>query len=276
MGVVIIAACAYALAHRYLRGQEAAVRERLTGQYASRDVLVAAHDLAAGSVLEPSALARRAVPLRFLASDAVNTESATEALGRTLARPLQAGEAVTRSALEPVADAALSSLVEPGSRALTIPVDDSSAAAGMLSPGDAVDLLLVTRGSEAAPGAPTVRPLLQAVRVVATGQRLHRRHPGAPADGNADDGREAAAQYQTVTLHVSAQDAERILLAQRLGELAVLLRHEGDTEPAALSTMDSTALLDWPSHRRSHASASRVEFIVGGMGVVSHAHRAAP
>src|ERR1700741_4356811 len=37
---IVIGACAYALAHRYLRAQAAAVREQLTGQYASRDTLV--------------------------------------------------------------------------------------------------------------------------------------------------------------------------------------------------------------------------------------------
>jgi pilus assembly protein CpaB len=241
LAAVAIGACAFALAHRYLRVQETAAREQLAGHYVSRDVLVVARDLVAGSVLAPPMLARRAVPMRFLASDAVDAGSAADALGRTLARPLQAGEAVTFSALEPIADAALSALVEPGQRALTIPVDDSSASAGMLSPGDSVDLLLVTRADDAGLGAPRVQPLLQAVRVVATGQRLRRRRPAAEAAGETDDGREAAAQYQTVTLHVSAENAERILLAQRLGELAVLLRHEGDTEAATLPSMDAAA-----------------------------------
>lgn len=252
------------------------MRQQLTGQYASRDILVVAHDQAAGSVLAPSMLARRAVPSRFLASDTVDVGSAAESLGRILTRPLQAGEAVTLSALEPIADAALSSLVEPGLRALTIPVDDSTASAGMLSPGDVVDLLLVTRGDESAPRAATVRPLLQAVRVVATGQQLRRRHPAAQAAGGIDEGREAATQYQTVTLHVSAENAERILLAQRLGELAVLLRHEGDSEPTLLPSMNSASLLAAPSGSRSHYPGNRVEFIVGGMGGVARARRASP
>jgi pilus assembly protein CpaB len=275
VAAIAVGGCAYALAHRYLRGQEAAVRQQLAGQFASGDVLVVAHDLPAGSVLGPSVLARRAVPLRFLAGDAVEARTAGEVLGRILARPLQAGEVVTLSALESVVDASLSSLVEPGLRAVTIPVDDSSAAAGMLSPGDHIDLLLVTRADDSAANAPTVRPLLQAVRVVATGQRLRRPRPTAPADRDAEDGHEMPTQFQTVTLHVSAENAERILLAQRLGELAVLLRHEGDIEPLALPLMDQASLLDVRPRRHAHG-ATRVEFIVGGLAGASHARRAAP
>ncbi len=276
LAATVVGVCAYLLAQRYLHGQEAVVRERLTGQYATREILVAARDLAAGSVLVPATLARRAVPVRFLASDVLPAEQVSESIGRRLARPLTAGEAVTVSALEAVGDAVLSSLVEPGLRALTIPVDDSSAAGGMLSPGDSVDLLLVTRGDESTPGAPAVRPLLQAVKVVATGQQLVRRRPGATREQAADDGRESMNSYATVTLHVSAEDAERILLAQRLGEVAVLLRPEGDFEPTPLRSMDAAALLDVRTRQRSPRSAGRVEFIVGGMGVGVHARRASP
>jgi pilus assembly protein CpaB len=265
---LFVGGCAYLLAQRYLHGQEVAVRAQLAGHYAARDVLVAARDLPAGSVIEASMLARRAVPARFLASDALDAAAVSGALGRRLARAMRSGEAVTASALLAETDLPLSSLVKPGLRALTIPVDESSAAAGMLSPGDLVDLLLVTRGNEATAGAPAVRPLLQAVAVVATGQQLRRRRSGAGADRGADESQSAAGTYSTVTLHVRAEDAERILLAQRLGELAVLLRPESDTEPTALRRMDAATLLESPPRYQPRSIASPVEFIVGGTGGV--------
>ena len=276
---LFVGGCAFLVAQRYLHGQEVAVRAQLAGHYAARDVVVAAHDLHAGSVIEAPMLARRAVPVRFLASDAVGVEAASGALGRRLARELRSGEAITTSSLLADADLPLSSLVKPGLRALTIPVDESSAAAGMLSPGDLVDLLLVTRGDDATSGAPAVRPLLQAVTVVATGQQLRRRHSGVGGDRGADDSQLAAGTYATVTLHVRAEDAERILLAQRLGELAVLLRPESDTEPTALQRMDAATLLNSPAKRLPRPAASPVEFIVGGAGGVHatvHARRRAP
>jgi len=255
------------------------VRARLAGQYAARDVLVAAHNLPAGSIIDASMLARRDVPMRFLASDALGAEAVSGAVGRRLARELRSGETVTASSLVLDADLPLSALVKPGLRALTIPVDESSAAAGMLSPGDRVDLLLVTRGDDAASGAPAVRPLLQAVTVVATGQQLRRKRGGTGVDPGGDESQQLAATYSTVTLHVRAEDAERILLAQRLGELAVLLRPESDTEPTALRRMDAATLLETPAHNQARSAVSPVEFIVGGAGgghVTVHARRPAP
>ena len=263
---LFVGGCAFVLAQRYLHGQEVAVRAQLAGHYAARDILVAARDLPAGSVIEAPMLARRAVPARFLASDALEAEAASATLGRRLARELRSGEAITSSSLLVDEDLPLSSFVKPGLRALTIPVDESSAAAGMLSPGDLVDLLLVTRGDDATSGAPAVRPLLQAVTVVATGQQLRRRRAGAGAERGADESQLAAGSYATVTLHVRAEDAERILLAQHLGELAVLLRPQSDTEPTALRRMDAATLLESPARHQSRAVASPVELIVGGAG----------
>src|SRR5258706_7372751 len=63
---VMFGVCAYLLAHRYLQGEEAVARRQLAGQYATRDILVAAQALPAGAVLEAGMLAHRAVPERFL------------------------------------------------------------------------------------------------------------------------------------------------------------------------------------------------------------------
>jgi pilus assembly protein CpaB len=265
---VVMGALTFLLAHRYLRNQEAAVQQRVVGQFVSHDVLVAAGDLSAGIALEPRLMARRAMPDRFTPSDAFGADAAGTVLGRRLSRPLQGGEAVTASALEPVASPALSSLVEPGLRALTIPVDEGAAAAGLLSPGDLVDLLLVTRGDEPGPGATAVRPLLQAVRVVATGQLLQRRRDGAAAGEIGAQAQESS--YSTVTLHLLPEDAERVVLAQRLGELAVVLRQAGDSAATPLRVIDDTAVIGAPAPRRSSHAAAGIEFIIGGIGAPSH------
>jgi pilus assembly protein CpaB len=262
---VAFGVCAYLLAHRYLQGEEAVARRQLAGQYATRDILVAAQPLPAGALLGPGMLAKRAMPERFLASDALAASAAAATLGRRLERALASGEAVTASALTAVNRVELSSLVDPGWRALTIPVDESGAAAGLIAPGDYVDLLLATRPDEAGSLA-TVRPLLQAVRVVATGQQMLR-HATGPGGANGDlEASGAEPSFATVTLRLPPEDAERVLLAQRLGELAVLLRSAGDAEPGALRAVDQAHLFGVPDTRRARFSVSRVQFIVGGLG----------
>jgi pilus assembly protein CpaB len=266
---LVIGALSYWLAHRYLSGQEAAARQRVAAQYATRDVVVAAADLDPGTALAANLLARRPMPQRFLASDAVAADAAAEVAGRRLQRALRSGEAVTASALEPISAPSLSSLIEPGLRAVTIPVDETSAAAGLLAPGDLIDLLLVTRSLDADSPAASVRPLLQAVRVVATGRQTERRHAQAREAG----ANETEPSFATVTLHVRPDDAQRILLAQRIGELAVVVRTPGDSTTGTAAAVDSAALLGGRTHAAARAAAApqAIEFIIGGVGAATGA-----
>jgi len=257
-----MAGCAFLLAHRYLQGQEAATRQQLVGQFVTREVLVAARALPAATALDPQMLARRAVPERFLASDALATDAAAATIGRRLLRPMESGEVLTASSLAGAGAVELSAVVEPGLRALTIPVDESNGAAGLISPGDYVDLLLVVRPEQLGSQA-SVRPLLQAVRVVATGQQLQRQTSASAGD---TDGSTATMTYATVTLRLAPEDAERVLLAQRMGELAVLLRSAGDAEATALRVVDEDNLFGGRPRRHALAMSSRVQFIIGGRG----------
>lgn len=258
-----MAGCAFMLAHRYLQGQAAATRRQIVGEYATRDVLVAARALPASTSLEPQMLARRAVPERYLASDTLGIDAAANTIGRRLARALDSGEALTASSLMAGGAMELSSLVEPGLRALTIPVDESNAAAGLIAPGDYIDLLLVTRPDESGSTA-SVRPLLQAVRVVATGQQLQRQ-TGSAIDG---DSQVAGVSYATVTLRLPPEDAERVLVAQHMGDLSVLLRPSGDSTEAPLRAMDATSLFGRVERRRATAAIAPIQFIIGGRGAL--------
>ncbi len=268
---LLLGAVSFWLAHRYLRAQEQAAQQRVTAQYQTREVVVVATDVAAGAALDPAMLAKRAIPERFLASDALTPEVLGNVEGRRLLRPLRRGEVLTVSALESAASPVLSSLIEPGLRAITIPVDESGAAAGLLAPGDLVDLLLVTRDVESAAGSAAVRPLLQAVRVVATGKQT-RRMRGSPGADELDSA------YATLTLHVRPEEAECILLAQRIGELAVVLRTATDTAAGVMTSLESDVLLGGPPHRaaRTSSRALEIEYIIGGAGAAAMApHRAA-
>jgi pilus assembly protein CpaB len=266
------------LAHRYLRGQELAARQRVAAQFQTRDVVVAAAHIAVGTVLDPAMLAKRAVPERFIASDAYAPELVGQVAGRRVLRALRSGEPLTASVVESASTPSLSSLIEPGLRAITIPVDESSAAAGLLAPGDLVDLLLVTRDANSSTGDAAVRPLLQAVHVVATGRQTRRAKPaqGSDAVSVAVDGGETESSFATLTLHVRPEDAERILLGERIGELSVLLRTRADTEAGVVPTLDSRALLGGTNHRsvraRSHGMA--IEYIIGGGSGATGLHRA--
>jgi len=267
VAALLIATLSYQLAQHYLGLQAQAVRAQASVGFRTRDAVVVASDMGAGDRLPEAALAARSVPERFLASDAVLPEEAASVLGQRLLRPLKAGEVLTRSSLEAPAAASIASLVEPGERALTITVDESGAAAGLLAPGDAIDLLLVLRdegdaSAGAAGNSPRVLPLLEAVPVIATGHAMRRRSAGEAAA-------EPEASYGTITLRMRPEQAERVLLAQKLGELSVAVRPPGEpataTQPS-LAPMGREAVLGRALHAPPRARLAVVEFIVGGTG----------
>jgi pilus assembly protein CpaB len=170
---------------------------------------------------------------------------------------------LSRSALDTPGASTLAALVEPGERALTIPVDESSGAAGLLAPGDYIDLLVVLRddgiGGDVA-RAPRVQPLLQAVQVLATGRATRARGGDAAAEPDAS--------YATITLRLHPVDAQRVLLAQKIGELSVAVRPSGETQSQALPPMGRESLWPVPLGVPVHQGArpAPVEFIIGGTG----------
>jgi Flp pilus assembly protein CpaB len=92
---------------------------------------VAAHDLPSGAVLRDDDLVARSYPAGL-----APVGSATDALGRSLAAPVRAGEPITDVRL--VAPSLLDGY--PGRVAVPVRITDA-AAAGLLRPGDRVDLV---------------------------------------------------------------------------------------------------------------------------------------
>lgn len=108
----------------------------------SETVLVAAHDLPAGAVLDGDDV--RAVAVAPGAAPDGALTDRTEAAGATLASPLRAGEAVTDVRLVGPALAAGA----PGTVALPVRVSDA-AQVGLLEVGDEIDLLATDPESRA-------------------------------------------------------------------------------------------------------------------------------
>jgi pilus assembly protein CpaB len=111
----------------------------------------------------------------------------------------------------------LAAVLEAGMRAVTVGVDATTGAAGLIWPGDRVDLILTQTIQEATlpigrrVAAETV---LSDARVIAIDQQLVQ---GADSSNN-------DAQARTVTLEVTEEQAERVSVATRLGRLSLAVR----------------------------------------------------
>ena len=111
----------------------------------------------------------------------------------------------------------LAAVLAPGMRATTVGVDAISGAAGLIWPGDKVDVLLTQTMDDAdVPVGQRIAAslVLQNVRVIATGQQLVQ---------GATSADKAQPPATTVTLEVTPEQAERCAVAAHLGPLSLVV-----------------------------------------------------
>jgi pilus assembly protein CpaB len=226
---------AYWSAQRFLDQNAAAERRRWEQRYAPVATLVAAHELPAGHVLAASDMARRDMPGTFLPSRSMTVGQSAVALGRRLSSSLRAGDPITENALESQRIVPLSDRLRAGARAVTVPVDEVSSQAGLVRPGDKIDLMLAEERNDSGDRCGSVRPLLESVKVLATGRAT--REGGVSADAGAD--RWQGDSYSTITLDVLPEQAQQLAAGQRLGELIPTLRGAGDDAPSGIDPIGS-------------------------------------
>jgi pilus assembly protein CpaB len=245
------------LGSRHLNQRAASLEQEASRRYATAPYVVASKDVPKGERLDASLLSVRSMPRAFAPADAIGPQDAGLLLGGRTAISIRRGTPVVQAAVLPRATRErLSELLPDGMRAMTIQVDALNAISGHLEAGDSVDIFYSqSRGN----GAVLV-PLLQRVPVLATGDVTQ-------AQQQAQAG-EQLLDFSSVTLLVSARDAQRVVLAEQTGRLTLLLRRTADTGLLEAVSVDSAQLMA-PVHAlrgQTRAITSRVELLTGGSG----------
>jgi len=191
-------------------------------------LLVSARPLPAGTLLKDEDFVVREVPNADVPEGgfAVTPEARTELRGALLRRYLDPNEPVLRGdVLRPRDRGFLAAVLRPGMRAVSLAVDQVTGTAGLIWPGDQIDLLL-TQELQEAPVSRRVtgETVLQDVRVIAVDQQIAQGAGGS----DAAVGRVA----RTVTLEVTPDQAERVVVAIALGRLVLAVRAMAPTEDA--------------------------------------------
>ena len=135
---------------------------------------------------------------------------------------IAAGQPVTRGSLVGPQDRGfLAAALGAGMRAVTVPVNNTTGVAGFVFPGDHVDLVLTQQVAGGGDGAPlkVSETIVRNVRVLATDQRF--------TDKDAD-GKTAVKTFSNVTFEVTPRIAEKIAVAQSIGQLSLSLRSIAD------------------------------------------------
>jgi pilus assembly protein CpaB len=213
------------------------------------DIVVVKTEVAAGTRLGKENLAVRKIPVDFAQSGAVRPEDFARIDGKAIAYNLRSGEMLMWSQMEAQRAPTFSARLPPGRRAITVVVDEINSISGMLEPGDLIDLMFAVEQN----GQKVVLPLLQSMQVMATGQRV----VDDPKSGE-------KAQFATVTLNATPDQAKNIIIARETGKLTALLRNPGDTEPIGNKSFDLAALFG--NRRIAPHSVQGVPVLYGGSG----------
>ena len=132
---------------------------------------------------------------------------------RTVLYPLEQGEPLFASKLTgPGERAAVSRLISDGNRAVTLRVNDVAGVGGLVLPGDRVDVVLTT--------GEVAEVILQDVRILSIDQM-------------ADEKSTEPMVAHTATVEVSPEAAQKLVLAQSVGSLSLVLRRAGEVRAEA-------------------------------------------
>jgi pilus assembly protein CpaB len=184
-------------------------------------VLVAKQSLPVATLLKDGDLTVREMPQEAIPEGAFvdSAESRAELLGAMLRRYLDANTPILRSDILQLRDRGfLAAVLRPGTRAISVGVDAVTGAAGLIWPGDQVDLILTQEMGDGGGGQGrrvAGETILTDVRVIAVDQKI------AEGRSDAEEERKAA---RTVTLEVSPEQAERVAVATRLGSISLVVR----------------------------------------------------
>lgn len=125
--------------------------------------------------------------------------------------------------------ATLSSMLSPGKRAVTVRVDDVRGVAGFIQPGDLVDVVLIQTETGSRTNNSYSDVILQSAKVLAIDQ----------ITGERTDKPTVA---KAVTLEVSIEEAEKILLATNIGRLSLVLREPAEAHITPVRRVTSSDL----------------------------------
>lgn len=217
-------------------------------------VVTAARDIPEGSRLDDTVLEVTEVPKKFVQPEALDTLEL--AMDRVISLPLLKGTQVLGSMLVTNRGANLSKKIPKNMLAMSVSVNNVSGIAGLLQPGDYVDIMLTVEVEDAPKvekpvnnfpalngGIPKMvteiitKTVLQNVQVLAVDQRVHRSRAISNAaavqgPGNilkslsgSSSGRKQN-EIATVTVLLDSAQIAPMTLAQEIGSISLVLRSE--------------------------------------------------
>ncbi|MGI9414901.1 MAG: Flp pilus assembly protein CpaB [Hyphomicrobiales bacterium] len=223
----------------------------------AQTVIVAAKELEYGVALTPAMLKPIPWPADEIPQGAFMTTKDLLAKGsRAVLTPMARNEPILSTKVtKPGEPASLSAMLEDGHKAVTIRVDDVLGVAGLIKPGDRVDVLWTrTEGSSRRKNYTEV--LLQNVKVLAIDQKVD--------EGNKKSGK-TTGYAKAVTIEVGTLQSQKVALATSVGKLYLTLRDVGQEARESTRRVTLSDLgIRVRSSKRKPATAGNVAPVTAG------------
>jgi pilus assembly protein CpaB len=142
----------------------------------------------------------------------------TQLDGRVIIQPLKTNEPVLETKLAPasVTTGGMAAVVKPGKRAIAVKGDKVIGLAGLIRPGNVVDVLVSIEDPR--DKKQVTKIILENVMVLATGSEIQKNEKGEPSP------------VDVFTLEVTPEEGEKLALGATEGKLQLALRNAMDTE----------------------------------------------
>ena len=203
-----------------------------TGTEKMTRVLAATRDMSAGTRLRKNDVKMVQVTEKDLPKGAIFDQAL--AIDRVLLFPANTNEPIVTTKLGSVTGAeGLSATIEPGKRAVSVQITDSSSAGGLIQPRAHVDVLFTRTGSMREALTTTI---LQNVVVLSIGRTVEANQPVDP--------RAPRPQQQAATLLVTPEEASKLELARNQGKISLALRNPLDKTVIEQPTTATAESLD--------------------------------
>jgi pilus assembly protein CpaB len=204
------------------------------------EVLVADTNLPAGTFVKPQHLRWQSWPTDDVPESYVlkGVRSDAAMIGAVVRKRIAAGEPIIDGAVvKPNERGFLAAVLEPGMRAVSVPITPTSANSGLIFPGDRVDLIL-TQSLVTSEADGSVRrvseTVLKDIRIIAMGTDTG----DDPREGEANE------KAKTATFEVTPRQAEEVALLTELGKISLSLRSLAAATPE-LAALSEVSELTW-------------------------------
>lgn len=239
---IILLICAIAaggggwyLSSNHIQKEISTYKSNFESEREAIDVVVAKRNLAVGDEINTTTASVRKIPRIYVPAEAITPSQFQNIKGRQLIHPVRSGEPIMALHISQVKVEGLASLLREGERAVTLPVTKLDTFSGFLSPGDYVDLMITLKDGA---NKRTV-PLAQNLRVLATGTDLD---DGIPEKGSG--------RYSEITVGVTPLYATRLIHAQTVGDISLLLRRPEDESDRFEDYVTLDNLIDIPNETK--------------------------